>query len=208
MEEKIFHSKSGKVLKYLYSAPLTEKILPLIIYIHGAGSRGDNLESLKSNAGICHILEKAESKAIIVAPQCYADTWFELYEALLEFIEKMRNQENIDKNRIYITGASMGGYTTWQLCMSRPEWFAAAVPICGGGMYWNAVRLKDLPIWAFHGALDKVVYPEESVKMVEAVNRNGGSAKLTIFPEDSHNSWDSTYQTEEMWEWLFNQKRG
>ncbi len=202
-----FVSGSGKVLHYLQYTPEKEGQLPLIFYIHGAGSRGDNLEVLKGNPALGRILEHVGQDAVIVAPQCYANTWFELYESLLEFIEFHIHQPNIDTTRVYITGASMGGYTTWQLCMSRPAWFAAAVPICGGGMYWNAAQLKDMPIWAFHGVQDAVVYAEESIKMVKAVNQCGGNAKLTIFPQDSHDSWTRAYSTDELWTWLFKQKR-
>lgn len=94
----------------------------------------------------------------------------------------------MDQSRVYIIGVSMGAYATWQMCMSHPDWFSAAVPICGGGMYWDAQRLRNLPVWAFHGALDTVVLPSESKKMVDAVNQKGGNAKLTIFEKDGHNS--------------------
>ena len=99
-------------------------------------------------------------------------------------------------------GASMGGYGTWQLAMSLPDIFAAIVPICGGGMYWNAGKLKNVPVWAFHGALDKTVLPEESEKMVNAVNKRGGSARLTVYPENGHNAWSDTYSNPEVFEWL------
>lgn len=101
----------------------------------------------------------------------------------------------------------MGAYAAWQVAMSKPNWFAALVPVSGGGMYWNAARLKDLPVWAFHGALDTTVLPEESIHMVKAINNFGGNAKITIFPKDSHDSWTSAYSNDEMWQWLFKQKR-
>jgi predicted peptidase len=96
----------------------------------------------------------------------------------------------------------MGGYATWQLAMSLPEYFAAIVPICGGGMYWNAGRLVNVPVWAFHGQKDPVVLPEESVKMVEAVKHNGGNARLTLYPENAHDAWSDTYRNPEVFEWL------
>ena len=99
-------------------------------------------------------------------------------------------------------GASMGGYAVWQLAMSMPEHFAAIVPICGGGMYWNAGRLANLPIWAFHGGKDKYVLPEESQKMVDAVNENGGRAKLTVYPENAHDAWSDTYKNKQVFLWL------
>ena len=100
----------------------------------------------------------------------------------------------------------MGGYTVWQLAMTNPDWFAAVIPVCGGGMYWNAGRLKNVPIWAFHGALDKTVLPEESIKMVSAVNEKGGNANITILPNISHNAWDYSY-TDDVLKWMFKQNR-
>ena len=100
----------------------------------------------------------------------------------------------------------MGGYGTWQLAMSRPELFSAIAPICGGGMYWNTARLKNTPVWAFHGDSDGTVLPEESKKMVEKVNANGGSARLTIYEKTSHNAWDPTFRNPEVWEWMLSQK--
>ena len=104
-------------------------------------------------------------------------------------------------------GASMGGYAVWQLAMSMPEYFAAIVPICGGGMYWNAGRLIHVPVWAFHGAKDATVLLEESVKMVEAVNKKGGNAKLTIYPNTKHDSWTATYSNYEVFQWLLTHRR-
>jgi predicted peptidase len=96
----------------------------------------------------------------------------------------------------------MGGYGIWQLAMSMPKFFAAIVPICGGGMYWNAARLVNVPVWAHHGEIDHVVKVEESVKMVEAVNKQGGNAKLTIYPDTDHNSWTPTFSNPEVFDWL------
>ena len=96
----------------------------------------------------------------------------------------------------------MGGYATWQIGMSMPEIFAAIVPICGGGMYWNAARLINVPAWAFHGKKDVSVFVEESEKMVNAVNKHGGNAKLTIYPENGHDAWSDTYNNPEVFQWL------
>lgn len=144
---------------------------------------------------------------IAMLPQCRYDTWFELFDLLLEFIDTMRHLPEVDSDRIYITGASMGGYTLWQLAMSRPDWFAAAVPICGGGMYWNGARLRNLPLWAFHGALDTTVLPEESIHMIKAVNQAGGKAKLTIFPDAAHDAWTPALTDDRLWSWMFSQRR-
>jgi predicted peptidase len=102
----------------------------------------------------------------------------------------------------------MGGYAAWQMGMSLPHIFAAMVPICGGGMYWNASRLKNVPIWAFNGADDTIVYPEESAKMVEAVNSCGGNAMLTLYEGVAHPVWLDVYSNPEVYEWLLAQKKG
>ena len=114
--------------------------------------------------------------------------------------------EFTDPARLYLLGGSMGAYAAWQLAMSQPTLFAAMVPICGGGMYWSASRLVNVPIWAFHGAKDMTVRAEESVKMVEAVNKKGGQAKLTIYPENAHDAWNDTYRNPEVFTWLLSHK--
>ena len=197
----------GAYLNYLKYSPEKSKTvkLPLIIYIHGAGSRGNDLDNFSVVDSLLKRIESGRIPAILTAPQCHADTWFELFDVLLEFIDCMRNQPDIDINRIYICGGSMGGYTVWQVCMSKPDWFAAAVPICGGGMYWNAARLKNLPVWAFHGEEDQTVSVEESRKMVGAINLAGGNARLTVFSGIGHDSWTPAFQSDEMWAWLFAQ---
>lgn len=209
MEIRVFYSanRPGQQLKYWVNpATAAGEKHPLLLCIHGAGGRGDDPEIL-SGLPLHRMACAGElPDCTTVIPQCPADTWFELYDVLLEFIDACRNWPQTDTDRVYITGSSMGGYTTWQLLMTKPEWFAAAMPICGGGMYWNAARLKDIPIWAFHGALDDVVLPEESVHMVAAVNRAGGHAKLTVFPDVTHGAWNFAY-TEETLGWLFSQHK-
>ena len=117
------------------------------------------------------------------------------------------NADGVDKSRVYLTGISMGAYAAWQLAMTRPSLFAALVAVCGGGMYWNAARLKNMPVWAFHGALDSTVLPEESIKMIRQINKNGGHAKITIFEKADHNSWDQAFAMDELWEWIFSQTK-
>ena len=104
-------------------------------------------------------------------------------------------------------GASMGGYTTWQLAMTQPEIFAAIIPICGGGMYWNAGRLKDVPVWAFHGDIDPVVLPRESEIMVKNTNLFGGNARLTVYENTAHDAWRPTFENPEVFEWLLSHSK-
>lgn len=176
--------------------------MPVIIHVHGAGGRGTDINLIKEHYIYKALHELDDRRFIVVAPQCCADTWFELFEELIEFADMIRNEAYADTKRVYLAGSSMGGYTTWQLAMSRPEWFAAIVPVCGGGMYWNAPRLRDVPVWAHHGLLDPVVNVEESIKMVNAVNRAGGNAKLTVYEKVQHDSWIPTFSNPEVYDWL------
>lgn len=183
-----------------------DKKYPVILQLMGAGSRGDDINVVRSSL-LFTAAESFHLNAVIFAPQCYADSWFDIFEQLMDFVKYVIGRAYVDKDRIYLMGSSMGGYAVWQLAMSRPEWFAAIVPICGGGMYWNAARLKHMGVWAFHGSEDPVVLCEESRKMVDSINRNGGDARLTIWEGVGHDSWVRTYQCRELYEWLFRQRR-
>lgn len=179
---------------------------PAIIHLHGAGSRGNDISVLEDNAyfkgtGRCGM------PFITFSPQCFAETWFDIFEQLSEFIEYCISQPYVDRDRVYIMGPSMGGYGSWQMAISHPDWFAAAVPICGGGMYWEAGRLKNMAVWAFHGTEDDVVLPRESEIMVEKINQSGGNARLTLLENTRHDSWVAAYNSKELFEWLLEHTR-
>ena len=197
----------GEFLDYMLYQPESSEKLPLMIYLPGAGCRGTSLRQIGTGGFIQSVINKGGLPARIIIPQCRFETWFDYFHVLCEFIQANIHHPAVDPKRVYITGASMGGYAAWQLCISHPEWFAAAVPVCGGGMYWDAGRLKDLPIWAFHGMQDTVVLPRESQQMVAQINQAGGHAKLTLVPHADHNAWDPAYGCEEMWSWLFSQSK-
>lgn len=197
-----------KKLKYVVSYPngcLNEKVYPVIFYTHGAGSRGAELSSLNIDVPIYN--NPSIDEFIVVAPQCYADTWFEIFEQLIEFCEYVYRQPFTDKTRFYSTGGSMGGYAAYQLMMSRPNLFAAGIVCCGGGMYWNAGRLKNIPLRIFHGAKDKVVLPCESENMAMEINRVDGRAELTVYDECEHNCWDKVYTNKGNFDWFLNQRK-
>ena len=205
MEEKIFGG-----LRYItcYPADFDEnKVYPTVLFLHGAGTISDDINVLRENNFFKHA-EKLEIPCVIFAPQCDRETtWFDNFEKLKAFVKMIRDLPYVDASRIYLTGNSMGGYGSWQLAMSMNRTFAAVIPVCGGGMYWYSARLKNVPVWAFHGENDLVVYCDESRKMVEGINKRGGNAKLTVYPNCEHNAWDPTYSNPEVWEWLFAQRR-
>lgn len=206
MEELTFEG-----LRYLIRYPngyVSGQRYPVLFFFHGAGTRGDDMNKLRNNPFFTHIKETEPFPFIVIAPKCTKNTWFDLFEKLQALLSAVAASDFCDKTRIYAIGASMGGYATWQLGMSMPDLFAAIVPICGGGMYWNAGRLKNTPVWAFHGEKDPVVFVEETKKMVAAVKKTGGSAKMTLYPEAAHDAWTDTYRNSEVFRWLLSHQKG
>ncbi len=193
---------------YYISKPknIENKKLPLIVFLHGLDERGDDVEKVKIH-GIPKLFEKDNDfECITVSPQCPGDSiWTAEIRTLKTFIDDIVKEYNIDENRIYLTGLSMGGYGTWYMAMTYPEMFAAIAPVCGGGLPWYAGVLK-MPVWAFHGAVDSVVSVEESKNMVREINKTGGNAKLTVFENVDHDSWNYAY-TDELIEWILKQHK-
>ena len=202
---EIQERKCGK-LQYLLRFPegYTEgQKLPVILYLHGSGSRGKDREAFLATDSFTMT---QQIPFLYVAPMCPPDTtWYDWLQELKNLVDEITSLPYADERRFYGMGASMGAYGIWQLAMSIPERFAAIVPICGGGMYWNAKRLVNVPVWAFHGAKDKTVSCEESQKMVDAVIKHGGTAKFTIYPDNFHNAWTDTYSNPEVFSWLLEQ---
>jgi len=197
-------------LKYLLFLPegyeQSEKQWPLILFLHGSGESGENLADVKKHGPPKIVESKRDFPFIVVSPQSPGRGWRpEMLKALLD--EIVLNY-NVDRNRVYLTGLSMGGYGTWTLAAAHPEAFAAIVPICGGGRPADAARLKDLPIWVFHGAKDPAVPLARSEEMVKAVEDAGGKVKFTIYPDAGHDSWTEAYDSPELYQWLLEQKRG
>lgn len=191
-----------------YSCDKKADKLPLIVQLHGAGERGDGKEDLKmvDVHGFSKYLKDAEHNCIVVMPQCPKDTfWAARVESIISFIEHLIEEYNVDEDKVYLTGLSMGGYGTWFTSMARPDLFAAIAPICGGGMAWNADVLK-MPIWAFHGADDPVVSPTQSDEMVAKLKQINADVTYTRIDGVGHNVWEYAYNRE-LIEWLLSKKR-
>jgi predicted peptidase len=185
-----------------------KKSWPLILFLHGAGERGSDIEKVKVHGPPKMVQTQKDFPFIVVSPQCpEGDWWTDKTELLINLLDGIVARYDVDTERIYLTGLSMGGYGSWALASKYPDRFAAVVPICGGGDRILARTLKDVPIWAFHGAKDSVVPVEESKELVEAINARGGNAKLTIYPDANHDSWTRTYDNPELYEWLIEHRR-
>jgi predicted peptidase len=126
---------------------------------------------------------------------------------LTGLLDEIVENYDVDESRVYLTGLSMGGYGTWSLGATLPDRFAAIAPICGGGEKRMAWRLKEMPIWVFHGAKDSVVPLAQSEEMVEAVKAAGGNPKLTVYPEANHDSWTATYDNPKLYDWFLSHRK-
>lgn len=182
---------------------------PLVIFLHGAGERGNDLRLLNKHGPPKLIAQGQDLGAIVASPQVpQGDVWDpHLVKALTE---ELRASLRVDPDRVYLTGISMGGFGTWETALHYPDTYAAIAPICGGTgvRFLLAERLKHLPIWIFHGALDTVVEPAHSQKMYDALKKVGGNPRFTLYPDAKHDSWTVTYDDPAFWSWLMAQKRG
>ena len=202
MEEKVFEG-----LNYLISYPegfCEGQKYPLLIFLHGRGTRGATTEKLRKNNALLNLQQRQNARGyILLAPHCRSGNWTEWMGILIRLVESFRELPYVDTTRVYLTGNSMGGYGTWALATLRAHWFAAAMPLCGGGGPGMAKDLINLPIRAFHGLRDQTVDPIESLQMAKAVNNFGGHAELILYPELAHNCWDKVYSDEANYDWMF-----
>lgn len=179
---------------------------PLMLFLHGAGERGTELDKVKVHGPPKLAAAGKEFPFIIVSPQCPPEQWWNI-DVLLALLDDIEKNYKVDKERIYVTGLSMGGFGTWSLAARAPDRFAALVPICGGGEPYWAERFAHVPIWVFHGAKDKAVPLVRSEQMVDALKKNKAEPRFTVYPEAEHDSWTETYNNPELYEWLAKQTR-
>lgn len=204
--------KHYKTLDYAIYYPKNyseDKKFPLLFHLHGAGSRGNDI-SIVANAAVGpfgEVNRGVDLPFIIVAPQCWGKTWFECGETMLSLLDYMAGRPDVDRSRIYLTGISMGGYACFEVAMLRAELFAAAMPVCGGGMPWAAGYLKGLPMWVHHGAMDSVVDVNNSIAMVKALKRLGSEVRLTVYPDRDHDSWTPAFTNPEVYKWMLSHRR-
>jgi predicted peptidase len=181
---------------------------PLMLFLHGAGERGTNLEMVKKHGPPKLIGTKPElNKFIVVSPQCPEGKRWDAI-SMKALVDHVAATQPVDRNRIIVTGLSMGGFGTWTMLAEFPDLPAAAVPICGGGNPAKAEKFKDVPIRVYHGAKDQSVPQKKSDEMVEALKKAGGKPDYTIFPDAAHDSWTQAYDDPKLYQWMLEQKRG
>lgn len=228
-EARVFTSadRGGGQLPYVIARPANwsaKKKYPLLVFLHGAGERGtDNQRQLTWGRAW---MEQAvtQYQAVVVAPQCPGNCrWAEVdwnrpahdmpadmsrpMRDLFELLPSIEKECAIDPARRYVAGISMGGYGTWDALCRRPDYFAAAVPICGGADEKQAKAIAKIPVWTFHGDSDGAVPVVRSRNIVEALKKAGGKPKYTEYPGVGHDSWNNAFADPQLLKWLFEQRR-
>lgn len=235
-ESKIF-TLNGDTLPYRIMYPVdfdAAKQYPLLLILHGSGERGSNNEAqLVHGSDLFADPENREKfPAIVIFPQCPSEDYWASVERtldekgkrqfgfsgefepthamtlLISLLEEFREKPWVDLDRLYVGGLSMGGMGTFELLALRPDWFAAAFPICGGGDPASVTKYAGkTPLWIFHGEVDDVVPVSNSIEMADAINKAGGNARLTIYPNVGHDSWTPAFKEPELLLWISEQKK-
>ena len=201
----------SKTYPYLAYLPLdyekdNTKAWPIIIYLHGSSCKGNNLEKLKKYGPPFYLERGMQVDAIVISPQCPSNknwtvgSWFE------SFYNEMKEKYHFDASRVYLTGMSLGGFGTWDLASRYPEYFAAIVPLCGGGRTSMVETLKDIPTWVFHGEVDKKVKLQRSEEMVKAMQEVGSEPKFSVLKGQGHGI-QKVYSDQTIYDWLLSHQK-
>jgi predicted peptidase len=227
---KTFQSDSGS-LPYRVMSPASldpGKKYPLVLFLHGAGERGDDNQIQLVHGASEFAKRREDYPAFVIFPQCpkekrwvesswdlptgrgeFADEPAISMQLALELVDSFTNEHPVDPDRIYVTGLSMGGQGTWFAAATQPKRFAAMLEVCGGGDPTWADRYAGLPIWAFHGQVDNVVPISRGREMIAALAEAGHHPELRYveYPNVAHNSWTQTFARDDIYQWLFSQRR-
>jgi predicted peptidase len=179
---------------------------PLLLFLHGAGERGTDVELVKRHGPPGLVEAGRKYPFILVSPQCPVDEYWSV-PVLKALLDGILERYSVDRSRIYLTGMSMGGNGAWRMAAAHPDLFAAIAPICGWGDTTRVSVLKEIPVWAFHGKKDPVIDFERGESMVNSLKSAGGNVRFTVYPEAGHDSWTETYKNPEFYEWLLGQKK-
>jgi predicted peptidase len=211
---KVFKNEDGSESPYVVFVPHAydgAKTVPVILFLHGAGeTKGGKMMPVQQ--GIApHVRRREKSfPAIVVIPQAETRGWQAdgpNGKRAIAILDEVMKEYKTDPDRVYLTGLSMGGFGTWHAAFTYPDRWAAIVPICGGGDPKGAGKIKHIPCWVWHGDQDRAVKVELSRQMVEALKKAGGEPRYTELEWIGHNSWDAAYASEDLYAWLFRQKR-
>jgi predicted peptidase len=208
------------------------KKYPLVLFLHGRGESGNNNESQLTHGAELFMANREKFPAVVVFPQCAKDSYWanvdiktdekgkrhfffkkrgkptKVMRLLTSYIQELKKDKQIDPNRMYVAGLSMGGMGTYELLRREPKTFAAAIAICGGDNIKNVKKYANrTPLWIFHGAKDDVVVPEFSEAIYKELKRRGADPRYTVYPHANHNSWDPAFKEPDFLKWLFSHSK-
>ncbi len=186
----------------------TDQLFPLLLFLHGGGESGENLEELKKNGPPKLLAEGYPLPFMVLAPQNpHKRKWWNVH-AVMQLLDSVMAHHRVDPKRIYLSGLSRGGSAAWDLAVQYPDRFAALAVVCGMAPVPYASWIdKDLPIWVFHGTDDRSIPFSESENMVAALKEMGYDVTFTVYEGVGHDSWIQAYQTEGLYDWMVAQKR-
>jgi predicted peptidase len=207
-----FQSSSGIEVRFLLYLPKNydpHQKWPLILFLHGRGERGTNIDLIKAQP-LPKLLETQSSfPFIVVSPQVSSGDWSNYIDPVDELLTHLEATLPIDSSRLYLTGLSMGGFGVWDYALRYPDRFTAIAPIAGGYMYESGqvpkdiCKLNKLPIWVFHGGADTVIEPYHSQVLVDALMACGSDVKFTLYPNAEHEiAWINAYNDPALYEWF------
>lgn len=230
-DQREFQASDGSSLWYNIYIPEEEvegRQLPLFLFLHGSGERGsDNRSQLKH---VAHRFDQEDFQSkfpsIVIVPQCPTGGYWApvdrsqgdwrpssalgpmpSMQRLIELLQVLRQHPQVDLNRMYLAGLSMGGFGTYDLLSRHPDWFAGAIGICAGADLSVVEQIKEVPLQIFHGAKDKVVPVELSRTLYQSLKKAGASVSYTEYPEGDHLVWDKAFEGDRVLQWLFSQKK-
>jgi len=228
-EARVYETADGTKLPYRLLKPIDfdpQQKYPLVLFLHGAGERGDDNAKQLVHGGR-NLADEALHRrhpAFVIFPQCPDEKkWVDVpwdgqahdmpaepsesIAAAFELVAALQKEFPVEENRIYGVGLSMGGYGVWDVLQRKPDLLAAAVAVCGGGDPAYAPAFKSTPVWAFHGAGDPLVIPDRSRAMIKALQAAGGRPIYTEYEGLGHDSWTQTFDNRLVWDWLFAQQK-
>jgi predicted peptidase len=211
-EARAFVKSEGDTLRYQFMKPLDydpQQKYPLVLCLHHGGTHGtDNFSQLGADPAPFLASNRDKYPAFYLMPQCPKGFGWQFIDGpIYEIIKELEREFQIDEKRRYVMGISGGGYGSWYFITAKPEMFAAAIPICGGGDPGLAAKIAKVPVWAFHGEDDNLVPVRFSREMIDAIKKSGGNPKYTEYPDAGHNIWNQVVATPGLMDWLFEQKR-
>lgn len=192
----------------LYIPQEKSELMPLLVFLHGGGESGDDIEKVKKHGSPKLIEAGKEFPFYVLSPQNPYEKGFWDDRVIYNLMQKIIHENSIDTNRIYLVGLSRGGYGAWRLAMNNPDVFAAMAVICAASAPENYTGwVKNIPVWIFHGKKDETVPFSESVDMAMALEKEGADVKLTLYPEAGHDAWTQTFENEEFFDWLLKHRK-